>query len=464
MKTVKRTALSLALMLSFVSSTALSQPIDKQQKKAVVERISSLMNEHYVFPATAQATGEKLTAALAQGEFAQYEDSEAFAEALSKWLQEHAEDRHLRVRANPVKKEITGAESQLRKKLVSQPRYGSLTKGVVAAQVLEGNIGYMDLRGFAHLPESKEYLDSAMKLLSSSDAIIIDLRKNGGGSPTTVQYLCSYFFDEPLLLNSLYYREGDETRDFYVLDEVNGKKMPDVPLFVLTSDRTFSGAEEFSYNMQTRNRATLVGQTTGGGANPGGMFTINEDFRMFIATGTAINPVTKTNWESVGVKPDVEVNADDALDKAIALATEQLGGDWQKLKAQREVGADKLFSLLANVKASDDSLNSINKAYQNEVSKLITSLAISDRDLAYLAHESWEQHPKYAAFLLEIAVGINDTETFLYEYWARSLAKLNNPEKAKQIIDLGLTKVEGEEHLAMLKEALAEITAETKKL
>ena len=113
----------------------------------------------------------------------------------------------------------------------------------------------------------------------------------------------SYFFDQKLLLNSLYWREGDRTQEFWTLADVGGMKMPDVPLFVMTSNRTFSGAEEFSYNMQTQKRATLVGQTTGGGANPGGTMRINDNLSVFIPTGKAINPITKTNWEGVGVVP-----------------------------------------------------------------------------------------------------------------------------------------------------------------
>jgi hypothetical protein len=135
-----------------------------------------------------------------------------------------------------------------------------------------------------------------------------------------VQYLCSYFFDEKVHLNSLYFRQGDRTIDFWTLDEVGGTRLPDVPLFVLTSEKTFSGAEEFSYNMQTQKRATLVGQTTGGGANPGGTRPINEKLTVFIPGGKAINPITKTNWEGVGVVPEVMTSPEETMDKAYELA------------------------------------------------------------------------------------------------------------------------------------------------
>ena len=159
-----------------------------------------------------------------------------------------------------------------------------------------------------------------MNFLANADAIIFDMRQNGGGHPGLIQYICSYLFDAPTHLNSLYWRQGDRTEEFWTLDDVPGPKMPDVPVFVLTSSYTFSGAEEFSYNLQTRERATLVGETTGGGANPGGRMPVNQRFGIFIPTGRAINPITGTNWEGIGVVPDIAVDADEAYDTALAMA------------------------------------------------------------------------------------------------------------------------------------------------
>jgi C-terminal processing protease CtpA/Prc len=192
--------------------------------------------------------------------------------------------------------------------------------GFKSVKILDGNLGYIDLRGFAGLESGKEVADAYMKLMSRTDAIIIDLSKNGGGSPNMVQYLCSYFFNQKLLLNSLYWRDGNTTEAFWTLDNVGGQKMQDIPLFIMTSRSTFSGAEEFSYNMQTQKRATLVGQTTGGGANPGRSMRINDNLSVFIPTGKAINPVTKTNWEGVGVIPEVATTVEDTYGKTLDLA------------------------------------------------------------------------------------------------------------------------------------------------
>jgi C-terminal processing protease CtpA/Prc len=159
-------------------------------------------------------------------------------------------------------------------------------------------------------------------------ALIIDLRSNGGGDPFTVALVASYLFgDKPVHINSLYFRPANRTDDFYTDPNVSGKKFgASKPVFVLTSSRTFSGAEEFAYDVQTQKRATIVGETTGGGANPGGAVRLPYDLTVFVPTGRAINPITKTNWEGVGVKPDVPAAADDALDVALRMARQAVSG------------------------------------------------------------------------------------------------------------------------------------------
>ena len=293
----------------------------KAFKEETVQRLNELMNDRYVFPDVAKKTATHLNKQLKAGNFDEYETVEAFGEALTESVQSINKDKHMRIRpVPPYRAKNDSPESRIAERLHQIQRSRENVAGFKEAKILEGNVGYLDLRGFAGMERGAPIADNYMKLLSTSDAVIIDLRKNGGGSPSMVQYLCSYFFDKHVHLNSLYWREGGRTEEFWTLDEVGGKKMPDVPLFVLTSNRTFSGAEEFSYNMQTQKRATLVGETTGGGANPGGRMPINDQLMVFIPTGKAINPITKTNWEGVGVVPEVKTTAEEALDKAHELA------------------------------------------------------------------------------------------------------------------------------------------------
>jgi len=287
-----------------------------KERKKTVEKIVELINQHYVFPDIAKQSGEHVAEKLKNGNFDEITNPNQFAQQLTTELQNINHDKHMRVRVRlPEHVKQENEDPSARRKRMEE-RFRRSNYGFKKLEILDGNIGYMDYRGFIPKRLSEKTAVGAMKFLANSDAVIIDVRKNGGGDPEMVQLICSYFFEKKVHLNSLYWRRNDHTQEFWTLDKVDGKRMPDVPLFILTSKRTFSGAEEFCYNMQTRNRATLIGETTGGGANPGGTFNINERFSIFIPTGRAINPVTGTNWEGIGVKPEIIVDAHEALDRA----------------------------------------------------------------------------------------------------------------------------------------------------
>ena len=182
---------------------------------------------------------------------------------------------------------------------------------------LAGNVGYLDLRCFVGAEFAGETAVAAMNFLGNSDAVIIDVRKNGGGDPSMVQLITSYFFDEPTHLNSFYIRKGNTTQQFWTSAHVAGKRMANVPVYVLTSSRTFSAAEEFTYNLKNLKRATIVGETTGGGAHPvNAHFLADVHLLAFIPFGRAVNPITGTNWEGTGIAPDIQVPADTALTAA----------------------------------------------------------------------------------------------------------------------------------------------------
>ena len=162
----------------------------------------------------------------------------------------------------------------------------------------------------------EEALSSAFRILSNTFTIIIDLRNNGGGQPEYMEYCLAYFFDKPTHINSFYRRDTDEMEDFWTVENIPGKKMPDIPLFVLTSDKTFSGGEEFTYDLQALKRAKIIGDTTAGGAHPARTWDLYKNMFIMIPFGRAVNPVTGTNWEGVGVIPDIPVIAENALDTA----------------------------------------------------------------------------------------------------------------------------------------------------
>ena len=309
------------LFFSFSAVNAQENLLNQKYKEQVIHKLSQLMNDYYVFPEVAKLTEKHLLAQLKEGHFDKFENDKTFAEALTISVQSVNKDKHMRIRVNKPYQAATNSPDRLVEELLDDiERSRETNSGLNAVKIMEGNVGYLDLREFSELESGIPTADAYMKLLSRTDAVIVDLRENGGGVPSMVQYLCSYFFDQKLLLDSHYHREGNDTIEYWTLDKIGGTKMPDVPLFVIISGKTFSGAEEFAYNMQTQKRATLVGQTSRGGANPGGTIGINEHLNVFIPTGTSINPITKTNWEGVGVVPEVVTSIEESLGKTHKLA------------------------------------------------------------------------------------------------------------------------------------------------
>jgi retinol-binding protein 3 len=281
----------------------------------VVDNVIAAMNERYVFPDVARQV-ESALRDPARRRALDSEDPKVFAERLTDALQALTRDKHLRVRHSdtpvpePSAAHRPAAEDVARFRAQERQR----NYGVERVERLPGNIGLVELRGFANLEWAAEAITAAMTLVANTDALIVDLRRNGGGDPATVAWMTSYLFDERTHLNDLYFRPDNRTTQFWTSEGVPGARFGGrKPVMVLTSGRTFSGAEEFSYNLKHLKRATIVGETTGGGAHPGELRKVGTHFRMFVATGRAINPITKTNWEGTGVEPDIKVKADDAL-------------------------------------------------------------------------------------------------------------------------------------------------------
>lgn len=397
----------LIILLFFILGESIAQEksFTEKYKEQTIQILSQLMNDYYVFPEVAKLTEEHLMAQLNEGYFDQFTDDETFAKALTESVQSVNKDKHMRIRVNrPYVAEANSPERMIEERLDRIDRTRRYNSGFNTVKVLDGNVGYLDLRGFAGLGSGKAVADAYMKLMSNCDAIIIDLSKNGGGNPDMVQYLCSYFFDKELLLNSLYWREGDRTQEFWTLDEVGGIKMPDVPLFVITSSRTFSGAEEFSYNMQTQKRATLIGQTSGGGANPGGTMRINDNLSVFIPTGKAINPITKTNWEGVGVIPEVETTVEGTIDKAHELAKEAA----ELYRAKTTERYSKLFSELNN-DLDHYTAGKSEEAILKSITTCKNENLLGEGDINMLGYEYLMEHKKP-----KIAESIFRANTILY--------------------------------------------------
>lgn len=312
--------------------------ITPEQRAQVVKTILKEFEERYVFPDVAAQVKETLTGHLEGGSYSKIGTGQELARVLTVDLQNITKDKHVRVICSneklPVRAANLGPSAADRERMREDLRIRNA--GFTKVERLPGNIGYLRLDGFMNPEQGKDPLHAAMLFLKNTDALIIDLRYNGGGTPLMIRDLCSYFFDEkPVHLNSMFFRKDNRTEEFWTHKDVPGPKYLNKDVYLLTSAYTFSGAEECAYNFQTQKRGTIVGERTGGGAHPGGMVTIAEHYQIFIPTGRAINPITKTNWEGVGVKPDFAASSEKALDVAHELAVKKLVESTDKKVSQR---------------------------------------------------------------------------------------------------------------------------------
>jgi hypothetical protein len=332
--TTRRIAILFLAMALAGAFTYAQQPkaptLAAAQKQAIVDEISSLLNQNYIFPETAKKVEEALRVRLKNGDFDKLTDAREFANAVSATVLDVSKDRHTGFAFDPqmaddIRRLAGRSEEEARKvrerQLLEAERENF---GFRKVEQLPGNVGYIDFRAFESPDQAGATAVAAMNFLAYSDAIIVDLRQNGGGDPAQIQLISSYFFTDPAHLNDLYYRAGDKTENYWTLPYVPGPKAAGADLYILTSSRTFSGAEEFTYNMKNLKRATVIGETTGGGAHPTRPMIVQTDYILRVPYARAINPVSKTNWEGTGVAPDIAVPAADAFDRAYVLAVEKL--------------------------------------------------------------------------------------------------------------------------------------------
>lgn len=287
------------------------------EKNEIISKILELLNKNYIFPETAQKMEASLREKVKKNEYEKITDGEDFAIRLTKDLQSVSNDRHLRVSFSP---EVLPADPENifeppKEELEQARRIQSRENfGVAKLEILKGNIGLIQFNYFTSPYWAGDIYTAAMNYVAGTDALILDLRNNGGSMhPDAIPFLCSYFFEKSVHLNDIYWRPLNETHQFWTYAQVPGKRYLDKPIYILTSRRTFSGAEEITYDLKNLKRAVIIGETTGGGAHGGGDRRVNDHFSVWIPIGRAINPITNTNWEGTGVTPDIEIASNKAL-------------------------------------------------------------------------------------------------------------------------------------------------------
>ena len=294
-------------------------PIDAATRSAVVESLARQLDTRYFDAARGAALARTLRERDRAHAYATITSSTALAERLNADLETDSHDKHLHIEYSPDMFPLAVADGkpdpeQVAFELAQMKR---VNYGFDSVQRLPFNIGYFKLDLLMPPAATEARFAAAMTLLQDTHALVIDLRENHGGEPATVALLCSYLFDRRTHLNDIWHREGKRTDEGWTVDKVAGPRYgAQREVVVLTSHETFSAGEDLAYALQTLRRATLIGETTGGGAHPGDMHRIGDHFEAFIPDSRSISPITHADWEGTGVTPDVGAPADKALVEA----------------------------------------------------------------------------------------------------------------------------------------------------
>lgn len=298
-----------------------STKLDSAERKRVIDGVTLILKEHYIHPDIAQKTAEVLVAHEHAGDYDAITDGAPFADILTAQLRELSHDLHLEVvyfrRPSPSGPQVPTPEETARFRATMEQQNCAIEK----VQILPHNVGYLKLNFFPVVSICEPKARSAMVSLNNASAIVFDLRDNRGGFPDMVMLIASYLFDHP---EYMYNPRENTTEQSWTHSPVPGNILAHTPVYILTSSRTFSGAEHFSYDLKMLKRATLVGETTGGATDTGAFYGIDDHFGIGLTEARAINPYSEPDWTVTGVTPDVKVKSADALEIAEKLIEEKL--------------------------------------------------------------------------------------------------------------------------------------------
>lgn len=318
---------SISLFIIFVlcGSSLFAQqaaPLDAKVRTETVASLIKLLKEKYAYPEIAAKMETELNSRLKRGDYNDLTDGNEFAKELTQDLRAVFDDRHLVISYSEKPIAAQGSKAgaptpeEIEQARIKQRRENF---GVVKAEILPGNVGLIQLNYFAPLDWANGTLSAVIDYVSNTDALILDLRRNGGSMDIdTIPFFSSYLFDRPVFLGDILVRETGEKRQLWTYAQVPGKKYVNKPIYVLTSGRTASGAEAFVSSMRRLKRATLVGEPTRGATMPGRTHRINDKFSVWISTGRS--STGKAENENKPTEPDVAVTAEEALNEAHRLA------------------------------------------------------------------------------------------------------------------------------------------------
>lgn len=317
---------SILILLQIVSSIYLQAQdagpkLNQKQIGVLVDSVSKALNRWYIFPDKAALVEKTLKANYKKGVYNNANTSQELTMFLNTDIQATHKDKHLAVRYNPQMEKhlMTSTPDSIIKMEEEMMLQDDRARNFdfIKVEKLPGNIGYIRWDGFAgNLPEVTPIMDGAFRFVANTKALIIDMRYNGGGSPETVLAMENYFFDKKIPMTHIIDFKKDTLKQYTDPNKTTFKLK--MPVYILTSKWTFSGAEDFTYGMKHSKRAIVVGDTSGGGAHPTDGFLVGQGFIANVPVARSYSEYTKTDWEGTGVYPDIAIKEGGAFKSKIA--------------------------------------------------------------------------------------------------------------------------------------------------
>lgn len=289
------------------------------EKEETIKGIDHLLTEYYLFPKIATSIIAVLHSNFKSGKYDNTTNPKEFSRLITSDLQSINNDLHLKLKYDP--EDTIG---RLKPKLEHRIKKSKKDNfGFIEVKILKGNVGYLKLNRFENPIFSGDTLTATMNFLCNTDALIIDIMDNPGGNIPMGELMSSYFFNDRVHLNSYEYREYDIVHHTYTAPYVYGQQYLNKDLYILISNNTASLAESFSYELKHLERAVIIGEQSVGAAHSGSHRSI-RNFKLYVPNGRSIHPITKSNWEGIGVTPDIKVSKTDALSTAYFVALQKL--------------------------------------------------------------------------------------------------------------------------------------------
>jgi hypothetical protein len=296
-----------------------------KSKSEIINSISQLLLDNYVYPDTAKLMSDYILKQFSGASYESIDSPIKLADVLNAGIKTIINDGHFQIIYNPILEKQLLDNNQVLPQNESKDNFRNHNSGIHSMKILNGNIGLLEMQNFVDTnSESLEAVKSALTFLSNTNAIIFDLRNNGGGSSEMVHFITSYFFEKKIHLCDRYSRPANRLTEYYTTPDTTEKRFLHKPVYILIGGSTGSAAEEFTYNLMALKRATIVGEHSSGIAHGTFERPATNGVVIYIPYSRTINAVTKTDWEYNGVTPDIKINSEKALEVALENIFEKL--------------------------------------------------------------------------------------------------------------------------------------------